>query len=294
MTTTTTTTTTRGGKNHARTIARARRECSLRARLREGRARARGTRPRARTRARAFANAFEIGDGFGEGAFEDVDRENAIDGDSSHAKATAMEEVGEAARGAARVPLGVTRDDFTNYYGILNAQSAEDVDRAIDSLIARGEFTEGVVEAALATYQEAEKRGEIGDVVDALRGVFEYVLDRYQRANAPRALKVIDEIVSALGELDVKERASEEAQNGVMREVLARAATSAEAFAADVDGFLQTMVAQDAQFDAQVAQMRAEGMDDERQAQVARLIEMRGAAKEQMLVIRAVAGRLAR
>ena len=116
-------------------------------------------------------------------------------------------------------------------------------------------------------------------------------MDCYQRANVPPALGLIDACVSGLGALDEDARADQGAQDAVVRDVLRDAQMSVEEFLANIDMFLQSMTQQDAQFDAQVAQMRAEGVDEERERHIAQLVDMRGAAKEQMLVIRAISQR---
>ena len=50
--------------------------------------------------------------------------------------------------------------------------------------------------------QTAEQKDEKPEIVAALKGVFEYLLESFQRANAPPELGVIDAIVAGLNELD--------------------------------------------------------------------------------------------
>ena len=197
----------------------------------------------------------------------------------------------QAMANAQMAPPNVKEEDFTNYYKILNAQSPEEASATIDEMVSAGSLTEGVVEAALATYQTAQSKDEAPEIIAALKGLFEYLLDCYQRANVPPALGLIDACVSGLGALDEAARGDDAAQDAVVRDVLANANMDFNEFLANSDMFLQSMAQQDAQFDAQVAQMRAEGVDDEREAQIAQLVDMRGAAKEQMLVIRAISQR---
>ena len=197
----------------------------------------------------------------------------------------------QAMANAQMAPPNVKEEDFTNYYKILNAQSPEEASATIDEMVSAGSLTEGVVEAALATYQTAQSKDEAPEIIAALKGLFEYLLDCYQRANVPPALGLIDACVSGLGALDEAARGDDAAQDAVVRDVLANANMDFNEFLANIDMFLQSMAQQDAQFDAQVAQMRAEGVDDEREAQIAQLVDMRGAAKEQMLVIRAISQR---
>jgi len=201
------------------------------------------------------------------------------------------DELAQAMANAQMAPPNVREEDFTNYYRILNAQSPEEASEAIDAMTRDGSLTEGVVEAALATYQTAQSKGEGPEIIAALKGLFEYLLDCYQRANVPPALGLIDACVSGLSALDDRARADDAAQDAVVRDVLRDAQMSVEEFLANIDMFLQSMTQQDAQFDAQVAQMRAEGVDEEREQQIAQLVDMRGAAKEQMLVIRAISQR---
>ena len=201
------------------------------------------------------------------------------------------DELAQVMANAQMAPPNVREEDFTNYYRILNAQSPEEASEAIDAMTRDGSLTEGVVEAALATYQTAQSKGEGPEIIAALKGLFEYLLDCYQRANVPPALGLIDACVSGLSALDDQTRADDAAQDAVVRDVLRDAQMSVEEFLANIDMFLQSMTQQDAQFDAQVAQMRAEGVDEEREQQIAQLVDMRGAAKEQMLVIRAISQR---
>ena len=59
-----------------------------------------------------------------------------------------------------------------------------------------------------------------------------------------------------------------------------------------VDGFLIAMEEQDKQFEEQVAAMRAQGVDEEREQQLDQLAYMRANAKAQMLCIRDVCSRI--
>ena len=63
-------------------------------------------------------------------------------------------------------------------------------------------------------------------------------------------------------------------------------------FSASVDGFLIAMEEQDKQFEEQVAAMRAQGVDEEREQQLDQLAYMRANAKAQMLCIRDICARI--
>ena len=196
----------------------------------------------------------------------------------------------EALAQANQAPDGTTQRDFANFYKVLNAQSPEDAQSIVDELAASGELTEGVVEAALATMQTAQQKDEKPEIVAALKGVFEYLLESFQRANAPPELGVIDAIVAGLNELDETSDAS--AEERVLVERVEAAGMTVDNFSASVDGFLIAMEEQDKQFEEQVAAMRAQGVDEEREQQLDQLAYMRANAKAQMLCIRDVCSRI--
>ena len=196
----------------------------------------------------------------------------------------------EALDQANQAPDGTTQRDFANFYKVLNAQSPEDAQRIVDELAASGELTEGVVEAALATMQTAQQKGEKPEIVAALKGVFEYLLESFQRANAPPELEVIDAIVAGLNALDETSDAS--AEERVVIERVDAAGMTVDNFSATVDGFLIAMEEQDKQFEEQVAAMRAQGVDEEREQQLDQLTYMRANAKAQMLCIRDICSRV--
>ena len=74
---------------------------------------------------------------------------------------------------AERVPANISQEDFTAFYGILQAQSAEEAATKVTELVDSGRLTEGVVEAALSTLTKAEEKGEPDEVIQTLRAVFE-------------------------------------------------------------------------------------------------------------------------
>ena len=194
----------------------------------------------------------------------------------------------EAALAEARAaPNGTTEKDFSNYYAVLNSATPEEAQRAVEEMVAKGELTEGVVEAALATMRAAEDKNERPEVLAALKSVFEFLLESYQRANAPPALGVVDAVVGAL---DAAESAEDEER--VVKEKCAEGGMSVEEFGANVDGFLTAMEEQDAGFEAQVAELRANGASEEMEEQIAQLAFMRANAKAQMLCIREIVGRM--
>ena len=194
----------------------------------------------------------------------------------------------EAALAEARAaPNGTTEKDFSNYYAVLNSATPEEAQRAVTEMVAKGELTEGVVEASLATMRAAEDKNERPEVLAALKSVFEFLLESYQRANAPPALGVVDAVVGAL---DAAESAEDEER--VVKEKCAQGGMSVEEFGANVDGFLTAMEEQDAGFEAQVAELRANGASEEMEEQIAQLAFMRANAKAQMLCIREIVGRV--
>jgi len=194
----------------------------------------------------------------------------------------------EAALAEARAaPNGTTEKDFSNYYAVLNSATPEEAQRVVVDMVAKGELTEGVVEAALATMRAAEEKNERPEVLAALKSVFEFLLESYQRANAPPALGVVDAVVGAL---DAAESAEDEER--IVKEKCAEGGISVEEFGANVDGFLTAMEEQDAGFEAQVAELRANGASEEMEEQIAQLAFMRANAKAQMFCIREIVTRI--
>jgi hypothetical protein len=197
----------------------------------------------------------------------------------------------EALSAAQQAPDNVTERDFSNYYKVLNSQSPEEAQEVVDAMSASGELTEGVVEAALATMQTAESKGERPEIVQALKGVFEYLLESYQRANAPAELSVIDAVVAKLNALEESDDDAK-AEENVVLECVREANMDVKAFEQSLDGFLVAMEEQDAQFDAQVREMREKGVAPEQAEQIEQLVYMRANAKAQMLCIRDITQRI--
>ena len=197
----------------------------------------------------------------------------------------------EALREARDAPPGVSDRDFANYYRVLNSQTPEEASEAVRAMAAAGELTEGVVEAALATMRAAEEKNEEEQVLQALRGVFNFLLDAYQQLNAPPELEVIDAVVSGLNAMP-EGAESAEAEENVLRSCVEAAGMELGAFSASIDGFLVSMEEQDETFSQQVEDLRARGITPEQEGQIEQLMFMRANAKAQMLCIREICARL--
>jgi len=200
---------------------------------------------------------------------------------------------------ADRVPANITQDDFTAFYGILQAQSAEEAAGKVTELVDSGRLTEGVVEAALTTLTKAEEKGEPDEVIQTLRAVFEYLLEAYAYVSAPPSLDAVDDVVRRLGDMEqLKEKdemkmSDEEFEDNAVKEAAASAEITLEQFRADVNKYLASMDEQDAGFEDQAKQLLAQpGADTpEQREQLDQMRAMRKGAKEQMARVSGILGR---
>ena len=200
---------------------------------------------------------------------------------------------------AERVPANISQEDFTNFYGILQAQSAEEAATKVTELVDSGRLTEGVVEAALSTLTKAEEKGEPDEVIQTLRAVFEYLVEAYSYVSAPPSLEAVDEVVRRLGDMeqlkmkDELKMSDDEYENNAVKEAAKVAEITLEQFAEDVGKFLASMEEQDAGFEGQVKQLLAQpGADTpEQREQLDQMRAMRKGAKEQMVRVSGILGR---
>ena len=197
----------------------------------------------------------------------------------------------DALNEARAAPAGVSEEDFANFYKVLNCQTPEEATALVRTMCERGELTEGVVEAALATMRAAEEKNEDEEVLQALRGVFNFLLDAFQQANAPAELTVIDNVVAWLNAME-SGADDENAENAVLVKCVSEAGMEVGSFSASVDGFLVAMEEQDEQFTQQVSALRAKGVSQEQEEQIEQLTYMRASAKAQMLCIRDICARV--
>ena len=200
---------------------------------------------------------------------------------------------------AERVPANISQEDFTAFYGILQAQSAEEAATKVTELVDSGRLTEGVVEAALSTLTKAEEKGEPDEVIQTLRAVFEYLVEAYSYVSAPPSLEAVDEVVRRLGDMeqlkmkDELKMSDDEYENNAVKEAAKVAEITLEQFAEDVGKFLASMEEQDAGFEDQVKQLLAQpGADTpEQREQLDQMRAMRKGAKEQMVRVSGILGR---
>ena len=200
---------------------------------------------------------------------------------------------------AERVPANISQGDFTAFYGILQAQSAEEAATKVTELVDSGRLTEGVVEAALSTLTKAEEKGEPDEVIQTLRAVFEYLVEAYSYVSAPPSLEAVDEVVRRLGDMeqlkmkDELKMSDDEYENNAVKEAAKVAEITLEQFSEDVGKFLASMEEQDAGFEDQVKQLLAQpGADTpEQREQLDQMRAMRKGAKEQMVRVSGILGR---
>jgi len=200
---------------------------------------------------------------------------------------------------AERVPANISQEDFTAFYGILQAQSAEEAATKVTELVDSGRLTEGVVEAALSTLTKAEEKGEPDEVIQTLRAVFEYLVEAYSYVSAPPSLEAVDEVVRRLGDMeqlkmkDELKMSDDEYENNAVKEAAKVAEITLEQFSEDVGKFLASMEEQDAGFEDQVKQLLAQpGADTpEQREQLDQMRAMRKGAKEQMVRVSGILGR---
>ena len=200
---------------------------------------------------------------------------------------------------AERVPANISQEDFTAFYGILQAQSAEEAATKVTELVDAGRLTEGVVEAALSTLTKAEEKGEPDEVIQTLRAVFEYLVEAYSYVSAPPSLEAVDEVVRRLGDMeqlkmkDELKMSDDEYENNAVKEAAKVAEITLEQFSEDVGKFLASMEEQDAGFEDQVKQLLAQpGADTpEQREQLDQMRAMRKGAKEQMVRVSGILGR---
>ena len=200
---------------------------------------------------------------------------------------------------AERVPANISQGDFTAFYGILQAQSAEEAAGKVTELVDSGRLTEGVVEAALTTLTKAEQKGEPDEVIQTLRAVFEYLLEAYAYVSAPPSLDAVDDVVRRLGDMEqLKEKdemkmSDEQFEENAVKEAANAAEITLEQFREDVNKFLASMEEQDAGFEDQVKQLLSQpGADTpEQREQLDQMRAMRKGAKEQMARVNGILGR---
>ena len=200
---------------------------------------------------------------------------------------------------AERVPANISQEDFTAFYGILQAQSAEEAATKVTELVDSGRLTEGVVEAALSTLTKAEEKGEPDEVIQTLSAVFEYLVEAYSYVSAPPSLEAVDEVVRRLGDMeqlkmkDELKMSDDEYENNAVKEAAKVAEITLEQFSEDVGKFLASMEEQDAGFEDQVKQLLAQpGADTpEQREQLDQMRAMRKGAKEQMVRVSGILGR---
>ena len=206
------------------------------------------------------------------------------------------EELGQAVKSASPVPENVTPEDFNRFLSLVNSQSPEEVERKAAALAQAGELTESVLEAGFATLEQAKNREDTDErVIASLQGLCNFLLELYQQINTPTALKLIDEFVQLM-KPDQDDSTNEEAVRSAMEhKFLAEDNTKGGVieFIRSVDGFLESMREQDAEFEEQCKLSIDTGdMTGEQREQLDQFLSLRRAAVQQMKTIRRIAQKI--
>ena len=200
------------------------------------------------------------------------------------------DDISEAVASAAPVPESVTPEDFSKFMSILNSESVEDLEKRTSELVQAGELTEGVVEAAFVTLEQAKEReGEDPRIIASLEGLARFLFDTIQQINQPPALRLVDGFIKLI-KPDVEDAVNEETVREAMRSALTAddAPVGVDEFVGSVKGFLDSMREQDVEFAAKYQELMDEGSPEQKE-QLEQLTTMRATAFEQMQMMLRIA-----
>ena len=110
---------------------------------------------------------------------------------------TSAKDIKSVVDGAASVPGGVSPVEFQRFYHLLESQSFEEVEAKTLELVKNGELTEGLLQAAIATLEQAQQRQD-ERVLPTLSGLCNYLMEVYQQNNVPSALALVDRFVQLM------------------------------------------------------------------------------------------------
>ena len=108
-----------------------------------------------------------------------------------------------------------------------------------------------------AMLEESKKRKDDERVIASLQGVLNFLVQLYQKYNAPPTLGVIDNIVREWQIMAEKGETTDEKMKEVVRRVAKEGNVELAELAGAVDGFKASMDEQDAQFELQEAELRS-------------------------------------
>ncbi len=197
------------------------------------------------------------------------------------------EDAMDAYNNASPVPPNVAPEEFERFYQLISCETTEEVIAKAEEFGKQGLLTEGVVAAAHAMLEESKKRKDDERVIASLQGVLNFLVQLYQKYNAPPTLGVIDNIVREWQIMAEKGETTDEKMKEVVRRVAKEGNVELAELAGAVDGFKTSMDEQDAQFEQQEAELRSrpEGVAPEVEEELTQMRTMRMAAKEQMVLV---------
>ena len=197
------------------------------------------------------------------------------------------EDAMDAYNNASPVPPNVAPEEFERFYQLISCETTEEVIAKAEEFGKQGLLTEGVVAASHAMLEESKKRKDDERVIASLQGVLNFLVQLYQKYNAPPTLGVIDNIVREWQIMAEKGETTDEKMKEVVRRVAKEGNVELAELAGAVDGFKASMDEQDAQFEQQEAELRSrpEGIAPEVEEELTQMRTMRMAAKEQMVLV---------
>jgi len=188
---------------------------------------------------------------------------------------------------ATPMPPNVAPEEFERFYQLISCETTEEVIAKAEEFGQQGLLTEGVVAASHAMLEESKKRNDDERVIASLQGVLSFLVQLYQKYNAPPTLGVIDNIIREWQIMAEKGETTDEKMKEIVRRVAKEGNVELAELAGAVDGFKASMDEQDVQFEQQEAELRSrpEGVTPEVDEELTQMRTMRLAAKEQMVLV---------
>ena len=183
--------------------------------------------------------------------------------------------------------------EFQRFYHLLESQSFEEVEAKTLELVKNGELTEGLLQAAIATLEQAQQRQD-ERVLPTLSGLCNYLMEVYQQNNVPSALALVDRFVQLMrSDRDAETNRSVVRDAMTARLLVEDAEIGVDEFLSSVDNYLAAMEAQDNDFEEGYSRLVEEGgMTDAQKDQFDQMRRLRAEAKGHMRLVRAIAGEL--
>lgn len=193
----------------------------------------------------------------------------------------------DAYNNASPMPPNVAPEEFERFYQLISCETTEEVIAKAEEFGEQGVLTEGVVAAAHAMLEESKKRNDDERVIASLQGVLSFLVQLYQKYNAPPTLGVIDNIIREWQIMAEKGETTDEKMKEIVQTVAKEGNVELAELAGAVDGFKASMDEQDVQFEQQEEELRSrpEGVTPEVDEELTQMRTMRLAAKEQMVLV---------